>query len=87
MSARWPAEELDPDPTRGLRPADAAVPGPPPAPPGEIQPANIEHLESTMESQPAVARLVQCGVRRPRPTFLLRERFAPPAHAGGAIFL
>src|SRR5689334_20614765 len=57
MSARWPAEELDPDPTRGLRPADAAVPGPPPAPPGEIQPANIEHLESTMESQPAVRSL------------------------------
>jgi predicted PurR-regulated permease PerM len=57
MSARWPAEELDPDETRGRPAAGAAVSGPPPAPPGEIQPPNIEHLESTMESQPAVRSL------------------------------
>ena len=57
MSARWPAEELDPDPTNCNPNAPAATPGPPPAPPGEIQPANIEHLESAMESQPAVRSL------------------------------
>jgi predicted PurR-regulated permease PerM len=57
MSARWPAEELDPDPTRGHLAVPSELSGPPPAPPGEIQPANIEHLESTIESQPAVRSL------------------------------
>jgi predicted PurR-regulated permease PerM len=57
MSARWPAEELDPDPTRGHLAVPSATSGPPPAPPGEIQPANIEHLETTIESQPAVRSL------------------------------
>src|SRR6476661_3415924 len=57
MTARWPAEKLDPDPTHDHPPASSASPGPPPAPPGEIQPPNIEHLESAMESQPAVRSL------------------------------
>jgi predicted PurR-regulated permease PerM len=57
MSARWPAEELDPDPTRDHLAVPSELSGPPPAPPGEIQPANIEHLESTIESQPAVRSL------------------------------
>jgi len=57
MSDRWPAEELDPDPTRDHLSASAASGGPSPAPPGEIQPPNIEHLESAMESQPAVRSL------------------------------
>ena len=57
MSARWPAEELDPEPTHyDVNPSEASS-GPPPAPPGEIQPANIEHLETAMESQPAVRSL------------------------------
>jgi hypothetical protein len=57
MSARWPAEELDPDPTHGQLAPPSASSGPPPAPPGEIQPPNIEHLESAMEAQPAVRSL------------------------------
>jgi predicted PurR-regulated permease PerM len=57
MSARWPAEELDPDPTQGDLLASAQSAALEPAPPGEIQPPNIEHLESAMESQPAVRSL------------------------------
>jgi predicted PurR-regulated permease PerM len=57
MTARWPAEELDPDPVNDDPLPSSASSGPPPAPPGEIQPPNIEHLESAMESQPAVRSL------------------------------
>jgi predicted PurR-regulated permease PerM len=57
MTARWPAEELDPDPVNDDPLASSASSGQPPAPPGEIQPPNIEHLESAMESQPAVRSL------------------------------
>src|SRR6478609_4990472 len=57
MTARWPAEELDPDPARDNLSGSSASPGSAPAPPGEIQPPNIEHLESAMESQPAVRSL------------------------------
>src|SRR3569832_519306 len=57
MSARWPAEELDPDPMRGHPAEPSASPGLAPAPPGEIQPPNIAHLETALESQPAVRSL------------------------------
>jgi predicted PurR-regulated permease PerM len=57
MTARWPAEELDPDPAQDNLSGSSASPGSAPAPPGEIQPPNIEHLESAMESQPAVRSL------------------------------
>jgi len=57
MSARLPAEELDPEFTRS-DPAVSSTSSPPPsAPPGEVQPPNLEHLEATMESQPAVRSL------------------------------
>lgn len=57
MSARWPAEELDPDPPRGNAPASPAPSPAGEAPPGAVQPPNIEHLENAMESQPAVRSL------------------------------
>ncbi|MBK5187321.1 MAG: AI-2E family transporter [Gemmatimonadaceae bacterium] len=54
MNPRPPAEEPDATLNRERTSAGAGIP---PAPPGEIQPANLEHLESTMEAQPAVRSL------------------------------
>jgi predicted PurR-regulated permease PerM len=56
MSARLPAEELDPDLTRGEQTAPSGSHAEE-APPGAIQPPNIEHLETAMEAQPAVRSL------------------------------
>src|SRR5437764_89173 len=57
MTARLPAEELDPELKRDEAAASSTPPAAAPAPPGEIQPPNIEHLETAMESQPAVRSL------------------------------
>jgi len=53
MSARHPTDELDRDLIPGDPPTSTAN-GPTPAPPGEVQPANLQNLGSAMESQPAV---------------------------------
>jgi predicted PurR-regulated permease PerM len=57
MTAPPPAEELDPDRTHGNEPASSASSPASAAPPGAVQPPNIENLESAMESQPAVRSL------------------------------
>jgi predicted PurR-regulated permease PerM len=56
MTAPSPARKPDTDLARDDGPLDPTPPGPP-APPGEVQPANLEKLEGTMESQPAVRSL------------------------------
>jgi predicted PurR-regulated permease PerM len=53
MTAHPSAEELDSEFSRRNEPTPSA-PSAAPAPPGEVQPANIENLESAIESQPAV---------------------------------
>jgi predicted PurR-regulated permease PerM len=52
MSVRLQAEDVDPDRSHEDRPAPTET-----APPGAVQPANIENLESAMEAQPAVRSL------------------------------
>jgi predicted PurR-regulated permease PerM len=51
MTARHPAQEPDAALATGDAPASS---GTQPAPPGEIQPPNLENIESTMETQPAI---------------------------------
>ena len=53
MTARPPTKEPDAAPDTGARPLSPA----PAAPPGEIQPANLENIESAMETQPAIRSL------------------------------
>jgi predicted PurR-regulated permease PerM len=51
MTARHPAQEPDAALATGEAPESS---GTQPAPPGEIQPPNLENIESTMETQPAI---------------------------------
>ncbi|HEV7706221.1 MAG TPA: AI-2E family transporter [Gemmatimonadaceae bacterium] len=52
MTARPPAKE--PDLTPGPGDARPSPEAPPAAPPGEIQPPNLDNIESAMEKQPAI---------------------------------
>jgi len=51
MTARPPANELDAAPTTGDAQSSSEAPA---APPGEVQPPNLENLESALETQPAI---------------------------------